>query len=120
LESIFNLNYLQHFLQTGETATIVMMGMQINIAVVCLATLKVNIANGRITQATAINHQEFWVHENNHSYGYIKFMEPREYSIDMAEIKMKANLNAIDKENTEEYNKKINKAFANKIKSLRE
>jgi hypothetical protein len=96
------------------------MGMEIHIAEVCLATLKVNIANGRITQASAINHQELWIHKNYYHSHYIKPMEPREYSIDMAEIEMKADLNAIDKENTEEYNKKINKAFANKIKSLRE
>jgi hypothetical protein len=37
----------------------------------------------------------------------------------MTEIEKKAKLNTIDKENTELYNKKMNKGFANKISSLR-
>jgi hypothetical protein len=59
LESIFNLDYHRPILETGETATIIMMGMAAPRNKVCLATLKVNISDGRITKATAIKHLRF-------------------------------------------------------------
>jgi hypothetical protein len=120
LKSVFQLNYHQHILEVGEAATIVIMGMAIHKNRVCLATLKVGIANGRITNATSIKHQRFWMDGNVKHSPQVNLTEQREYSINIPEIELKANLNATEKENTELYNKEINQVFATEIDSIRE
>jgi hypothetical protein len=119
LESIFNLNYHQNILETGETATIIMMGMAVPQNKVCLATLKVNVSNGRITQATTIKHQRFSIEADGKNATEVKLIKQKEYSINITELEKKARLNASEKESTELYNKKMNRGFVNKIGSLR-
>jgi hypothetical protein len=119
LASIFNFNYHQNILETGEDATIVMMGMAAPHNKVYLATLKVSIANGKIIQTTAIKHQRFWIERGCEHDPQVKLTEQREYHINMIDIKTKARLNAIGKENTEEYNEMINKGFEIEINSIR-
>jgi hypothetical protein len=119
LESIFNLDYHQNILETGETATIIMMGMAAPLNKVCLATLKLNISDGRITQATTIKHQRFLLEADGKNAPEVKLTKQKEYSINIAELEKKACLNAIEKESTELYNKKLKKEFVDKIYSLR-
>jgi hypothetical protein len=120
LESIFHLDYHQHILEVGDVATVVMMGMSTYKNQVCLATLKVNIENRRITKATAIKHQRFWVDGDIEHASQVNMTEQRGYSINIPKIEMKANLNATEKEDTELYNQKINQGFAIEINSIRE
>jgi tRNA-dihydrouridine synthase len=116
LNDIFNLNNYQHILEAGKAAA-VMMGMSIYDDQICLATLKINIENKKITKATAIKHQRFWMDEDGHR---ANLTEQREYSINVTEVEMKANLSATEKENTELYNKKMDQGFAIEINSIRQ
>jgi hypothetical protein len=120
LQSFFQLNYHQHILEVREASTIVIMGMAIHKNRVCLATIKVSIANGRITKATSIKHQRFWMDGNVKHAPQVNLTEQREYSISIPEIEIKANLNSTQKENTELYNKGINQGFAIEIDSIRQ
>jgi hypothetical protein len=71
-----------------------MMGMSTHQYKVCFAVLKVNIANGRITKTTVIKHQRFWEDGDVKHAPQINMTDLREYSINIPEIEIKANLNA--------------------------
>jgi 2'-5' RNA ligase len=119
LEDILKLNYHHYILEVGEAATIVMMGMAAYPKNICLATLKVNIENGKFTQAAEIKHQRFGIDGDSEYSPHVGLTEQREYSINMTEIQKKANSNIIGKENIEKYNRRMSRVFRNRIKSIR-
>jgi hypothetical protein len=119
LDDILKLNYHHYILEVGEDATIIMMGMAVDPKSICLATLKVNIENGRFAQAAEIKHQRFWIDGDSEYSPQVGLTEQREYSINMTEIQKKVDLNIIEKENIEEYNRRMNRVFRNWIKTIR-
>jgi hypothetical protein len=118
LSEMFREDNNQHISPLPETQIIFNIGLALEANSVCLAALKVHVADGKYVKVDPLKYLEFKADETYEDEIKVDLTKQEEFDFQLPDVPKEPNLNPTDSDSLEEHNRKARKYIFNQIEEI--